>query len=88
MGRCTGDYLEISDGASTQRYCGTSIPAPLTTTNTITVKLQLEKPQGGVRGTGFVAKACCKVAVTTDISYMPFYRPQTKFKYIDTSELS
>ena len=49
MGRCSNGYLEISDGSSSQRYCGTSTPAPLTTTNTITVKVQLEGPQGGVR---------------------------------------
>ena len=24
LGGCAGDYLEISDGTSTQRYCGTS----------------------------------------------------------------
>ena len=66
VGRCTGDYLEISDGSSTQRYCGTSTPAPLTTTNTITVKLHLVDYD--VSGTGFLATACCSVAVTTDVS--------------------
>ena len=64
MGRCPGDYLEISDGSSSQRYCGTSTPAPLTTTNTITVKLHVVWGYGA----GFLATACCSVAVTTDIS--------------------
>ena len=67
VGRCTGDYLEISDGSSTQRYCGTSTPAPLTTTNTITVKLHLVDGDG-VSGAGFLATACCSVAVTTDVT--------------------
>ena len=58
------DHLEISDGSSTQRYCGTSTPAPLTTTNTITVKLHLV----GGGGKGFLATTCCSVAVTTDVS--------------------
>ena len=62
-----GDYLEISDGSSSQRYCGTSTPAPLTTTNTITVKLHLVRDDG-VYGAGFLATACCSVAVTTDVS--------------------
>ena len=61
------DYLEISDGSSTQSYCGTSTPAPLTSTNTITVKLHLYDDDG-VRSTGFLATACCSVGVTTDVS--------------------
>ena len=61
-----GDYLEISDGSSSQRYCGTSTPAPLTTTNTITVKLHLY--DDGVSGAGFLATICCSVQVTADVS--------------------
>ena len=67
MGACPRtDHLEISDGSGTQRYCGTSTPAPLTTTNTITVKLHLY--DDGVSGAGFLATACCSVGVTTDVS--------------------
>ena len=62
-----GDYLEISDGSSSQRYCGTSTPAPLTTTNTITVKLHLVD-YGDVSDTGFLATACCSVGVSTNVS--------------------
>ena len=61
-----GDYLEISDGSSSQRYCGTSTPAPLTTTNTITVKLHLVDYD--VSGTGFLATVCCSINITTDIT--------------------
>ena len=28
------DWVEISDGNSSQRYCGTSIPGPFTSTGT------------------------------------------------------
>ena len=66
VGECPGDYLEISDGSSSKSYCGTSPPAPLTTTNTITVKLHLVDYD--VSGTGFLATACCSVGVTTDVS--------------------
>ena len=58
-----GDYLEISEGSSTQRYAGTSTPAPLTTTNTITVKLLT-----GNGSKGFLASICCSVQVTTDVT--------------------
>ena len=66
-GCLAGDYLEISDGSSSQRYCGTSTPVPLTTTNTVTVKLHLVD-YDGVSDTGFLATACCSVDVTTDVS--------------------
>ena len=67
LGGCLpGDYLEISDGSSSQRYCGTSTPAPLTTTNTITVKLHLVDYD--VSGTGFLATVCCSVNITTDVT--------------------
>ena len=67
LGGCLpGDYLEISDGSSSQRYCGTSTPAPLTTTNTITVKLHLVDYDG--IGAGVLASICCSVGVTTDVS--------------------
>ena len=39
----------------------------VTTTNTITVKLHLVDDDG-VSGTGFLATACCSLAVTTDVS--------------------
>ena len=58
-----GDYLEISEGSSTQRYAGTSTPAPLTTIETITVKLHLVDYD--VSGTGFLATVCCSVSITT-----------------------
>ena len=69
LGGCLpGDYLEISDGSSTQRYSCTSTPAPLTSTNTITVKLHIDYNGVSGGGMGFLATACCSVAVTTDVS--------------------
>ena len=61
-----GDYVEIRDGSSSQRYSCTSTPAPLTTTNTITVKLHLV--YGDVSGAGLLATACCSVNITTDVT--------------------
>ena len=67
LGACPRtDHLEIIDGSSSQRYCGTSTPAPLTTTNTITVKLHLVT--GDASGVGFLGTACCSVSVTIDNS--------------------
>ena len=67
-GCLAGDYLEISEGSSAQRYCGTSTPAPLTTTNTITVKFRLYwDGVVGNEGAGFLATVCCSVGVTTDV---------------------
>ena len=68
-----GDYLEISDGSSSQRYCGTSTPAPLTTTNTITVKLHLVDYDGSVAA--FLATFTGVADVTTDVNTL-FWSPK------------
>ena len=62
------DYLEISDGSSTQRYCGTYAPAtaPLTTIGPITVKLSLGHAAWDDSATGFRAEVCCSVNITSD----------------------
>ena len=78
VGRCTGDYLEISDGSSTQRYCGTSTPAPLTTTNTITVKLHLVEGDGS--GAAFLATFTGAADVTTDVNTL-IWSPEYPEKY-------
>ena len=66
LGGCSGDHLEISDGSSSQHYCGTSTPAPLTTTNTITVKLHMVDHDES--GAGFLATFSGAVDVTTDVN--------------------
>ena len=75
---CDCDYVEISDGSSTQRYCGpdglgnyfsgngdnyTSIPGPFTSSGTITVKF-ISGGFNGEESTGFLAVVCCSVTVT------------------------
>ena len=75
---CSCDYMEISDGSTTQRYCGpdtygdyysgdgdvyTSIPGPFTSSGTITVKFT-SGPFSGKDSTGFLAVVCCSVIVT------------------------
>ena len=59
------DWVEINDGVSTQRYCGTSIPGPFTSNSTITVKF---KSDMGRSGTGFLAVVCCSVNVTSNVT--------------------
>ena len=77
---CDCDYVEISDGSSTQRYCGpdglgnyfsgngdnyTSIPGPFTISGTITVKfISDEHGSDSDVSTGFLAVVCCSVIVT------------------------
>ena len=81
LGGCLpGDHLEISDGSSTQRYCGpdslgdyysgngdvfTSIPGPFTFTGNITVKFISDEVGSDVDvSTGFLAVVCCSVIIT------------------------
>jgi len=78
LGGCAGDYLEISDGSSSQRYCGTSTPAPLTTTNTITVKLHLVDDDGS--GAAFLATFTGSADVTTDVNTL-IWSPEYPEKY-------
>ena len=79
LGGCLpGDYLEISDGSSSQRYCGTSTPAPLTTTNTITVKLHLVDYDGSVAA--FLATFTGVADVLTDVNTL-IWSPEYPEKY-------
>ena len=74
-----GDWVEVNDGASTQRYCGDedcgasrcsscdycgSTPGPVTGT-TITVKLYTN---GWNTASGFFAVVTGDVTVTTDVT--------------------
>ena len=78
MGRCSNSYLEISEGSSTQRHCGTSTPAPLTTTNTITVKIHLVDYDGS--GAAFLATFTGTADVTTDVNTL-IWSPEYPEKY-------
>ena len=73
-----GDYLEISEGSSTQRYAGTSTPAPLTTIETITVKLHLVDYDGS--GAAFLATVTGTADVTTDVNTL-IWSPEYPEKY-------
>ena len=55
--------MEVNDGTSTQRYCG-STPGPVTGT-TITVKLHTSP---GGTASGFFAVVTGDVTVTTDVT--------------------
>ena len=57
------DWVEVSDGTSTQRYCG-STPGPVTGT-TITVKLHTSSAW---TASGFFAVVTGDVTVTTDVT--------------------
>ena len=59
------DYVEISYGSFSQKYCGSDIPGPFTSFGSpITVKFHT-----GSTGTntGFLAAACCSVTITNNI---------------------
>ena len=73
-----GDYVEIRDGSSSQRYSCTSTPAPLTTTNTITVKLHLVDYDGS--GSAFLATFTGVADVTTDVNTL-IWSPEYPEKY-------
>ena len=55
------DYLEVSHGNYSERFCGTDLPASVTTTFTMTLKLVT-----GYFGerSGFLASVCCDVSVS------------------------
>ena len=58
-----GDWVEVNDGTSTQRYCG-STPGPVTGT-TITVKLHTNWIS---TASGFFAVVTGDVTVITDVT--------------------
>ena len=50
---CIYDYVEVSYGSYSERFCGTSIPGPFTSTGrTLTVRIHTD---GTVVGRGFSA---------------------------------
>ena len=58
------DYVKIYDGISTQRFCGDSIPGPITSVGTtMTVYFETSTLR---TSKGFLASVCCSVDVITD----------------------
>ena len=61
----TGDYILISNGSFTEKFCRGPLPGPVTSsTGEMTVKFKSDAY--GTR-TGFFAVVCCSVTVTTDV---------------------
>ena len=59
-----GDYVEISNGSFTERFCRGPLPGPITSsTGEMTVKFNSDSYE---TRTGFFAVVCCSVNVTTD----------------------
>ena len=62
---CGYDFIEVNDGFTTHRYCGTSIPGPFASSGTnITLKFSSDI---NVAGHGFLAVVCCSVNISTDV---------------------
>ena len=63
-GRC-GDYVEISNGSFTEKFCSGPLPGPITSfTGEMTIKFNSDSYE---TRTGFFAVVCCSVNVTTDV---------------------
>ena len=60
------DYVEVSFGGLTQRYCGQSVPG-LISSKGATMDI-IFKSDNQVTYTGFLAVACCDLTVTTNIT--------------------
>ena len=57
--------MEISHGSFSQKYCGTSIPGPFSSSGT-TMTVSFSSSYLSVNGQGFLAVVCCSVNVTTN----------------------
>ena len=56
------DYVEVSHGSSTQRLCGSALPAPISSSGNMDVTFRSDS---SIAWTGFLAVACCDLTVTT-----------------------
>ena len=61
--KCGGccDYVSVSHGSSTQRLCGSALPAPISSTGNMEVTFMSDSTEAL---TGFLAVACCDLTVT------------------------
>ena len=59
------DYVKISNGTNSQKFCGSYIPGPFTSTGG-NVTLEFKTDSSGNEG-GFEATACCSVDLTMTI---------------------
>ena len=56
------DYVEVTHSSSTQRICGSALPAPISSSGNMEVTFRSDSI---VAWTGFLAVACCDLTVTT-----------------------
>ena len=59
------DYVEVSYDSFSQRYCGSTIPGPFTSTGTIAVRINSNSRS---TASGFLGVVCCSAHVTTDLT--------------------
>ena len=60
-GECC-DYVEVTHDSTTQRFCGSALPAPISSSGNTEVTFRSDN---SVAWTGFLAVACCDLTVTT-----------------------
>ena len=56
------DYVEVTHSSSTQRFCGSALPAPISSSGNMRVTFRSDR---SLAYTGFLAVACCDLTVTT-----------------------
>ena len=56
------DYVEVSHDTTTQRLCGSALPAPISSSGDMEVTFRSNNNRAW---TGFLAVACCDLTVTT-----------------------
>ena len=55
------DYVEVTHSSSTQRFCGSELPGPISSSGNMEVTFRSDSD---VAWTGFLAVACCDLTVT------------------------
>ena len=56
------DYVSISQSSSTQYFCGSALPAPISSSGDMEITF---RSNSNTAWTGFLAVACCDLTVTT-----------------------
>ena len=63
------DYVEVTHSSSTQRLCGSALPAPISSSGNMEVTFRSDR---SIAWTGFLAVACCDLTVTTTGRWLVF----------------
>ena len=56
------DYVEVTHDTTTQRFCGSALPAPISSSGNMVITFRSDSTTAW---TGFLAVACCDLTVTT-----------------------